>query len=133
MRSSSPIWFLSTGAAMLLAANWYVRRPLASSAEATTGQINNTSSVATEKLSLVEKQLSADKPSSVATTSSSRAAALDWAAIETADYKQYAANLRAIGFPEALVRAIVIADINALYAPREEPLKPKPVPHDAPL
>ena len=43
------------------------------------------------------------------------------------------ANLRAIGFPEELIRSVIIADIDKLYAPREEALKVKPVPHDAPM
>jgi hypothetical protein len=41
--------------------------------------------------------------------------------------------LRAIGFPEELVRSILMADLDKLYEPREQALKPKPVPHDAPL
>src|SRR5438876_818920 len=43
----------------------------------------------------------------------------DWAKIETWDYKQYVKNLRAVGFPEELVRDIVIADLDKLYEARE--------------
>ena len=57
----------------------------------------------------------------------------DWAKIETWDYKQYVKNLRAVGFPEELVRDIVIADLDKLYEAREAPLKPKLVAYDAPL
>jgi len=46
-----------------------------------------------------------------------------WRAIESSDYKQYIANLRAIHCPEKTIRDIIIADINKLYAPREAPLK----------
>lgn len=59
--------------------------------------------------------------------------AFDWRVVETTDYKQYAANLRLLGFPEELVRAIVTADINKLYEPREAPLRPRVVPFDAPV
>jgi hypothetical protein len=41
--------------------------------------------------------------------------------------------LRHLGFPEELVREIIIADVNELYGPREAALKPKPVPQDASL
>ncbi len=59
--------------------------------------------------------------------------AFDWAAIETTDYKEYAKRLKAVGFPEELVRDIIIADVNKIYEAREQALKPKPVPYDAPL
>ena len=39
-------------------------------------------------------------------------AAFDWASVETSDYKQYVRNLRAMGFPEGLVRKIAIADVE---------------------
>ena len=61
------------------------------------------------------------------------APALTWDKMETADYKAYIANLRRVGFPEELIREIIIADVNKLYADREEPLKIPPVPQDAPL
>ena len=60
-------------------------------------------------------------------------AASDWAKVETSDYKQYVRNLRALGFPEDLVRSIAIADVDKLYEPREQPIKPKLVAYDAPL
>ena len=58
---------------------------------------------------------------------------LKWDNMESADYKAYIENLRHVGFPEELIREIIIADVNKMYAPREEPLKIPPVPHDAPL
>lgn len=56
----------------------------------------------------------------------------EWAPIESSDYTVYMANLRHLGFPEELVREIIVADVNKLYGPREAALKPKPVPQDAP-
>lgn len=38
-----------------------------------------------------------------------------WRQIESADYRQYVANLRAVECPEWLVRAIIVADIDDLY------------------
>lgn len=48
---------------------------------------------------------------------------LTWAQLESEDYKTYIANLRKAGCPEQTIRDIVLADINKLFAPREEPFK----------
>jgi hypothetical protein len=42
----------------------------------------------------------------------------DWRAVESEDYRQYVANLRAIGCPEKTLRDIIIADVNDLYRQR---------------
>src|SRR6185369_17102568 len=49
----------------------------------------------------------------------------DWTTVESSDYKQYIANLRALGVPEEGIRALIIPDINQLYEPREAPLRAK--------
>ena len=41
-----------------------------------------------------------------------------WSQLESEDYRVYAANLRALGCPEATVRDIIIADVNELYSRR---------------
>src|SRR5688572_26039390 len=46
-----------------------------------------------------------------------------WSEVESADYKEYIAKLRAIQCPEETIRDIIVADINKLYAPREAALK----------
>ena len=43
-------------------------------------------------------------------------ARFDWHQVESEDYKQYLANLRAIGCPEQTVREIIRADVNDLFA-----------------
>jgi hypothetical protein len=48
-----------------------------------------------------------------------------WQQVESADYKQYIANLRAIGCPEETIRDIVVADVNKLFAERAKTLTPK--------
>lgn len=48
----------------------------------------------------------------------------DWNAVESADYKKYIANLRAIGCPEETIRDIIIADVNKLFEPRRKALRP---------
>ena len=46
-----------------------------------------------------------------------------WRQVESEDYKKYIANLRALGCPEQTIRDIILADINKLYFPRENPLR----------
>ena len=140
MRSAFLIWSLSVAAAALLAANAYVRRPDAPHSAPTVQAVEDNShrpESAGTKASAgmkdsTERNDSTEGPPPGSAASSSPPPAFEWATIESSDYKQYVGNLRAIGFPEELVRSIVIADIDKLYAPREEPLKPKPVPPDAP-
>lgn len=48
-----------------------------------------------------------------------------WHSVESQDYKEYIAHLRAIDCPEETIRDIIIADVNKLYAPREAPFKAK--------
>jgi len=141
MRSPFLIRLLSVGAAALLAANAYVRRPDAppgaptvqakegNSRRPLSGGMNGSA----EKNDSTELNDSTEGTAPGSAATSSPSPAFEWASVESSDYKQYVGNLRSIGFPEELVRSIVIADIDKLYAPREEPLRPKPVPHDAPM
>jgi len=41
-----------------------------------------------------------------------------WSAVEAGDYRQYIANLRAVGCPEQVIRDIICADLNQVFAPR---------------
>jgi RNA polymerase sigma factor (sigma-70 family) len=50
-----------------------------------------------------------------------------WSQVESADYRQYVANLRAIGCPEETIRDIIIADLNASYLPRRQAIHTWPV------
>jgi hypothetical protein len=49
-----------------------------------------------------------------------------WGLVESADYRQYIANLRAIGCPERLIRDIIIADVAKLYAGKRRELRSAP-------
>lgn len=49
-----------------------------------------------------------------------------WAQVESADYRQYAANLRAIGCPEELVRDIIRADVRKTMAQKYRDLLSPP-------
>ena len=41
-----------------------------------------------------------------------------WRQVESEDYRQYLANLRAIGCPERTIKDIVVSDVNDLFATR---------------
>lgn len=45
-----------------------------------------------------------------------------WAQVESDDYRQYVANLRAIGCPERLIRDLIVRDVEELYEHREAAL-----------
>jgi hypothetical protein len=47
----------------------------------------------------------------------------NWSQLESADYRTYIKNLRGIGCPEATLRAIVTADVGALYRKRSQELE----------
>jgi hypothetical protein len=47
----------------------------------------------------------------------------NWKQLESADYRTYIRNLRHIGCPEPTLRAIVTADVNAIYQARSQKLE----------
>ncbi len=49
---------------------------------------------------------------------------LDWRSVESADYKKYVQNLRAIGCPEETIFDIIVADVNTLFAMKARSLTP---------
>jgi hypothetical protein len=53
------------------------------------------------------------------------ASRFDWSTEESADYKTYLANLRAIGCPEETVRDIIIAAVDKLLASRSRAIAAK--------
>ena len=148
MKYSLPEFFLTATAVALLGANWQIHRP---KPEAHAAPAGIASAVEPEKPQPSGDVATPAGPASPDTVSppaqpesqprlvnggshsSHSLSAFDWAQIETSDYKQYVSRLRAIGFPEDLVRSILIADVDKLYEPREQALKPKPVPYDAPM
>jgi hypothetical protein len=117
---------LGVTAVILAGANFYLRWT-GKSAEAMevrkAGVVEQTNGVVARepKLALVEA-----KP--VEATAKIR-----WAPLEAEEYSQYMANLRKFGFPEELIRQLIIAEVDALYEPRLAELRTKPVPADAPM
>lgn len=100
----------SVGLNLFLAAQLFQRRPSLPSQPAAAGshQIRN----ARRSPLIPTTQNAAADSSPTALTS------FHWSEIESADYRQYIANLRAVGCPEPIVRDIILADVNQLFAPR---------------
>ena len=46
-----------------------------------------------------------------------------WQSLENSDYKQYAANLRAVGCPEETIRDIIRADVTKLYEEKKRQVR----------
>jgi hypothetical protein len=46
-----------------------------------------------------------------------------WAQLESEDYKEYIARLRAVGCPEATIRDIILADLDNVYEPKLNKLR----------
>ena len=49
---------------------------------------------------------------------------IDWRMVESADYRQYITNLRAIGCPDETIRDLITADVTKLYEARFKALRP---------
>jgi hypothetical protein len=132
MNYARTVLLLSGSAVVLLAANWGVRAlPPRSGATAGNDRVVAPAQVSAPgaldaKTNGSKAPLEAANPAKAEQPKFS----FDWTSVETTDYKQYAANLRAIGLPEELVRSIVIADIGAHFAPEEQKLQKPQVAHD---
>ena len=109
---------LST-AIILAGANLYLRANLMPAAPKTAPNILISAAAPTNPLSVSPQQPPALPP---------EIACPKWDPLESEEYPAYIANLRKFGFPEELIRNLIIAEIEAAYAPRINPLKPKPVP-----
>ncbi len=64
-------------------------------------------------------------PAAVPTPTRSAPALFRWSQLDASDYHLYVKNLRAIGCPEPSVRAIVTADVQAVYGQRQRRLEQK--------
>ena len=55
----------------------------------------------------------------------SEAPPFSWDQIESADYREYVANLRAVGCPEEVIRDLIGVELNQLFAPRAAAIRPQ--------
>ncbi len=49
-----------------------------------------------------------------------------WESVESADYKEYIANLRSVGCPEDTIRDVITADVNKLYDQKKKQIRGEP-------
>ena len=61
---------------------------------------------------------SAPVPTAVRTVLVVQTNQFEWRQLESSDYRQYIANLRSVGCPEATIRDIIMTDVMRLYAQR---------------
>ena len=57
-------------------------------------------------------------PKKLVATAAVQSSGFNWNQIESPDFPQYIANLRAIGCPEETIRDLIVAEVNKLYAPK---------------
>jgi hypothetical protein len=60
----------------------------------------------------------APKPAVIVTNMLAATNQFEWGQLESEDYRDYVARLRAIGCPEQTIRDIIIADVDKLLAPK---------------
>jgi len=80
-------------------------------------------SLAEEKPELESKAALVNEPDNLPATNSPppvivQTNVFHWSQIESGDYRQYIANLRAVGCPEATIKDIILTDIMRLFAER---------------
>ncbi|MCU0788896.1 MAG: hypothetical protein MUC91_12070 [Verrucomicrobia bacterium] len=68
----------------------------------------------------------ASSPAGEARTVTPPVRTFTWEAVESPDYREYIANLRAIGCPEETIRDIIVADVNKLYAAKKRAVRGEP-------
>jgi hypothetical protein len=68
------------------------------------------------------------RPEPLPATNLPATTAFHWSQIESNDYRQYIANLRAVGCPERLIRDVVVADLHQLYERRRQSVRAAPLP-----
>jgi len=108
----------SVGLNLFLVAQLFHRRPSLPLQPAASGsnQMGNTSNLA----------LFAAATNAAAGSLATNAPSFHWSEIESTDYRQYVANLRAVGCPEQIIRDIIVADVNQLFAARAQTIwKPR--------
>lgn len=60
------------------------------------------------------------------TVTNTVARTFNWQSVESADYKEYIANLRSVGCPEETIRDIILADVNKLYDQKKKQVRGGP-------
>jgi len=85
-------------------------------------QSNNSAPATNESIAL-------QKPAPATPQRTNTSPATPFTGVYSADAKQFAANLRAIGCPEETVKDILAAEVHRQFKDREDALRPKPADH----
>ena len=67
--------------------------------------------------------LTNDAPRQPQTSANIRNPNFGWQTVESADYREYIANLRAVGCPEETIRDIIRADVKKLYEQKRKEVR----------
>ncbi len=101
----------SLGLNVFLAAQLLHRRPSL--------PLQPASAAADHKPGLAAPGTASTAPSTVADSGATNLpVSFHWSAVEADDYRRYIANLRAVGCPEQVIRDVILADVNQVFAPR---------------
>jgi len=87
-------------------------------------QSNTSISATSQSITVLQKSTHANTPQPTNTIP-----ATPFTAVYSADSKQFAANLRAIGCPEETVKDILAAEVHRQFKDQEDALRPKPADH----
>src|SRR5262245_7658770 len=101
-QNSSPtkVWVVLSLAINVALAIWLVRHPSSSPAAVPSRAVRSATTDATPSASALA-------PAETAIAETNSATPFHWSQIESTDYRQYIANLRAAGFPEEIIRDLI--------------------------
>jgi len=123
MRTRSPILLLSLAANVALGVWLAARsRPVEPLNAASAAIHSSSASPEPENLSTANRAMTDESPVPLPESAPS----FHWSQLESAEYLEYIAKLRAFGVPEKIVRDIIFADVAKLYRPRLLALQPPP-------
>jgi hypothetical protein len=114
------LFWLGLSLALNAALVWNISRPRAGSFSPVASEHSKTS-IPVAETQATNRTVSSSRPGVTKTPPP-----FQWSQIESADYREYIANLRAIGCPEEMVRDIVRADLTQAYAERARAIWPAP-------
>lgn len=124
MKSPAIILALSLAANVVLAVVFINRRTFPAIPEMPMDGANPSAMTSAQKSGSMATPLSGEPSDTSSDTAAPNTGKFNWSQLESTEYKEYIARLRAFGVPEKVVRDIIIADIGKLYRPRIAALRP---------
>lgn len=115
-----PVLILSLAANLVLTVH-VVRREMV-----TDQPVEGNSAAEAQRDSADREKTPATDPFRQPATSTPATRTFSWESVESPDYREYIANLRAIGCPEETIRDIIVADVGKLYTAKKRELRSEP-------